>query len=998
MSKRIAFSIICIVLTATSLMAQNTIQITTKEGKVESVLNGRSSEQIDSLIISGEINNTDLLYLSNLPNLRFLDISKAELSREFSKNLLDRALDFFGLGIQGQDGSNNGHFDGEKLNLVGFKSLTELRLGDQVRHLCFYQGFEKLTIPRSCEIEYVPNGVVWIQELMVGYAGNKYLDSETIGVFDKIREKSERPSNISDFKPWMIEVDDDSVPWRGFGYGHCQELDNIKIAVMCLHLPTYSFLGYNNSLESTILPVWIVFDDNRFTVLNYYLDSLWEHIPFFTCYSIAAFANSTFRNFTLPKHIKLIPKYCFAYCNQLTQFDAGNVERIGPFAFMGTALKEITLPETLKEINADAFAGSNLEIIRMKGPAPLVYKYEHDNTARKKYVDNVETDAVFIVPGEFKGTYSVGPWANAIVMEEGAKTEFEISLSKEGELKKYLTDEIKETAQRLTIKGIMNDLEFADLQKCKNLVYLDLSNCFTIKSEYTSYIEYQTDKAIFDIASLKLEEKQKDNEFEYSNGWKSTSSYLSYKNILAQADNELKRHKKTFGEWKPSTSCYLPEDAFDNLHHLSEVLLPKALTDLNTSMKRIKKVTLPPGLERIGPSCFKNSPISSIKFPSSLEFIGERCFQGCQNLERVNLKNTNIKELTFDCFHDSGVKVLKAPKELKSLVNGKNYDRARVALVRGGASLAIPEIYFYTSTPPEGLFGTAGIERIHILRGYKVGWVSKVDLTTTSLIDDIIFDKEDDEDEDQVESNDSVSPSKTEKEGVDSPDNLGASTASVTESRLDSLVNKEHNHPIEIDSTQTVEQSEGEIANQESKEVAYSIEDSQETVTTKVSTPISLPHFVLKASSSVLSFNNVSMYYTVGGGIGLYNAGDTRLGGELGFYLCPGLKSSSLFGVDASFVFRITNIVYPKLNIGYFSYNGGTKAISATQGLCAGAGLTFVLGDHFCLELGAKYYPEISVREVERVLTTPGPVYHFTTTKLVLPASIVPVVSLGWAF
>ncbi len=969
--KRISF-IICIILIGADLMAQDAIHITAREGRMESLLKKKSPEQVESLVIDGTLNNTDLLYLSKLPNLRSLDISQAEMSKEFSKSLREQFLDLYT-----EDSYDSrvreGHYDGSNLYLSGFKELTDLSLGEDVRHLYFNQEFEKLSIPHSCIIEYVPDGGIAIENLIIN-DGRLFADSWTeYGIGTQ--------SDLGN--PRMSLLNDDGVPWYGFGYGHFQVLDEVKILVENLYLPSVVFLKFSEKntvswMESAIVPLTITFSLNGFSVLNVYTDSVQDQMPGFAAFSNAAFARTSLSTFSLPKRIKRIPSYCFAYCQKLTQFDAGEVESIGAFAFKKAALTELTLPESVKEINAEAFKDSNLEVIRMTGPAPLVYKWDDESSDPERvYVDNLETDAVFVVPSAYKGTYSVGPWANAIVMEEGAKTDFEITLSKEGELKNHLSESIIATAQRLTIKGIMNDLEFAELQRCKNLRYLDLSNCFTIKSEYTSYQEFQTNKAILEIASIKLEGLRRDNEAQYAQGWKSSGSYQAYKFAADRAKDELEKYKGMVGEWTPSTACYLPEDAFDNLPHLREVLLPKALTELNTRMPKIRKVTLPPGLKRIGSFVFKDAPIGSIKFPSSLESIGESCFMGCENLKVANLRNTSIEELTFDCFHDSGVEVLKAPHGLKRLYNGQNASRARNALVVGGASLAIPEIYFYTPTAPEGLSGVAGIKTIHIPYGYKVGWVSKIDTNRITLVDDVYPDKEDDEETDVSEKE---VPSAQVAENEEEP----ASDEKTT------VLEKE----IEEQAIDRVEE-EKEEESMGMKEEDSALEESVSPISIK---PVRLPGAVIKFYASTLNLSQLTEFYSLGGSFGFLNLGGSRIGTEVGAYFYPKLQSSSLFGVDASIVFRVTNTVYPKILAGYFSYLDDSRDDSAVHGLCGGAGLSFLIGGHFCLDVGAKYYPEINVREEKTVITTPGIPYQIPSKRQVFSSGITPFVSIGWAF
>lgn len=157
---------------------------------------------------------------------------------------------------------------------------------------------------------------------------------------------------------------------------------------------------------------------------------------------------------------------------------------------------------------------------------------------------------------------------------------------------------------------------------------------------------------------------------------------------------------------------------------------------------------------------------------------------------------------------------------------------------------------------------------------------------------------------------------------------------------------------------------------------------------------------VIKAGAAIIDLKQVSKTIAPGGAIGVYDLGGSRFGGEIGAYVCPGLSDSSvsMLGLDAALVLRASNSVYPKLGAGYFSCKSTDGNASTTSGMCAIASLNFLLGGHFCLELGAKYYPEVSIGGTETVKTTPGASYVFPVAKQVFSGGIAPFVSLGWAF
>jgi hypothetical protein len=157
--------------------------------------------------------------------------------------------------------------------------------------------------------------------------------------------------------------------------------------------------------------------------------------------------------------------------------------------------------------------------------------------------------------------------------------------------------------------------------------------------------------------------------------------------------------------------------------------------------------------------------------------------------------------------------------------------------------------------------------------------------------------------------------------------------------------------------------------------------------------------FVIKAGATVLNLKQFTQTISPGGSLGIYDIAGSRIGLEAGGYFCPGLSSSSasLFGLDASLVVRLSESVYPKAGVGFFSCTSTDGTGSQTKGLCGGFALNFLLGGHFCLEIGAKYYPAVRLSGLEKVSTL-GVSYDFPISREILPGGICPEVSIGWAF
>lgn len=134
-----------------------------------------------------------------------------------------------------------------------------------------------------------------------------------------------------------------------------------------------------------------------------------------------------------------------------------------------------------------------------------------------------------------------------------------------------------------------------------------------------------------------------------------------------------------------------------------------------------------------------------------------------------------------------------------------------------------------------------------------------------------------------------------------------------------------------------------------------------------------------------------------GAGVGIYNLGGTPFSVEAGLYFGSlAEKTASLFGMDAAVAFHVSDTVYPKASLGFFSCKSKETG-SSTNGLCAGAGLTFLVGGHFCVEAGLKFYPKVNVSGTTLV-STAGNTYDFPAPVEVLGGGVAPMVSVGWAF
>lgn len=157
--------------------------------------------------------------------------------------------------------------------------------------------------------------------------------------------------------------------------------------------------------------------------------------------------------------------------------------------------------------------------------------------------------------------------------------------------------------------------------------------------------------------------------------------------------------------------------------------------------------------------------------------------------------------------------------------------------------------------------------------------------------------------------------------------------------------------------------------------------------------------FLMKVGASLIPMKYGATFIPVTVGLGLYDMVGSPIGMELeGFRFGTknpfGGRPTLFYGFDTSLVIRTTKGFYPKIGAGLFVWNPNN--VRGTTGLYASLGLTFLIKRHFCIEIGAKYFPEIQENSTKRVPTA-NTYYDFPVTS-VLFGGFIPTLGIGWAF
>ena len=185
---------------------------------------------------------------------------------------------------------------------------------------------------------------------------------------------------------------------------------------------------------------------------------------------------------------------------------------------------------------------------------------------------------------------------------------------------------------------------------------------------------------------------------------------------------------------------------------------------------------------------------------------------------------------------------------------------------------------------------------------------------------------------------------------------------------------------------------------EEEEVVAPPIPIAVEVPPTQIEEPVtSKTRFSAKAGISILDLKQAAQSCAFGGGVGAYEIMGSGFGGGLGILFSPSLSgTSSLFEFDAAITYKVSEMIYPLVSAGFFSCKSKTGT-SSTAGMCAGIGLSFLFGEHFCLDVVGKYYPKVSVQSAE-TMNVHGISTEFITVTDVISGGLAPFLSFGYVF
>lgn len=410
--------------------------------------------------------------------------------------------------------------------------------------------------------------------------------------------------------------------------------------------------------------------------------------------------------------------------SQIQEIDLGNIEDIDAHALDGFVIQRLTLPPTLKYFNQKAFENNNIgEALFTSNAAPVVYEETHNRTS--KYLSNTGTK--FIAPKGKINKFRIGPWGSlndgyisACLFEEGNDGTLELILEEPGILDKYITDANALNIENLIIKGLLYDTDFEIIKKCKNLRSLDLRQSFSFLSPQTLSENKETKEALMGLFGLVFEGAAAESKSKYENG---NGAFLEYKTYQVFSD-EFKRlmDESSLESIESNPECVLPPGAFEGLRFLTSIGYPSQMKTLKNGdlySDYVAQIILPSNLKNLN-AHIGGPHLQSITIPSSVKEIGDYVFSKSENLEELDLRNTEVEKIAWSALDGcSNLQNFYGSPVLNSFVRNGYSDQSKLSVG-----------WIYTKEMPSGL---DYFKVIHIPEGYCASYSG----LNCAIIDDI---------------------------------------------------------------------------------------------------------------------------------------------------------------------------------------------------------------------------------------------------------------------
>ena len=322
-------------------------------------------------------------------------------------------------------------------------------------------------------------------------------------------------------------------------------------------------------------------------------------------------ANTMLTSANIPGSVKTVPMRCFSGCNISNLNISEGVKKICSYAFCSAELKELTVPESLEEIENKAFFNSEIETLNYNS-----------------------VNCVFV---NASGTVDESPfYENVSVVNIGDKVE---------NIPDYFLTNTKITT--LTVPSNVKNIGKYAFALCKKLTEVNLPDTLQVLGNYsfmscTGLTEFTIPKGLTSFSAYVLNKCSNIETINY-NAVNCDVGTLSGTDMIRKSpfsSNTLVSLKYfNIGEGVVDIPDYL----CSGLEYIEQITLPSTVKDIGEASFydcSFESINLPPNLESIGEYAFGLcSNLKSIDFPESMRIINSNAFVRCGKLETVNMKH-----------------------------------------------------------------------------------------------------------------------------------------------------------------------------------------------------------------------------------------------------------------------------------------------------------------------------------------------------------------------
>lgn len=342
-----------------------------------------------------------------------------------------------------------------------------------------------------------------------------------------------------------------------------------------------------------------------------------------------AFAKYPLEKIHLNDNVEYIGEGAFDSCVELTSVNIPSKVKIINFKTFNTckSLKEITIPSGVKTIRSDAFGKcKNLTIVAEIGS-------EAHKFALKKKINFKSINGDTETNANSNSSASSQIFSGKIFVMTGfdAKTE------------KLLTNQIESRGGLIKSSVVLNT-DYLIVNPNYGSETTKLKRAKELNSKGKN-IKILTEKEFYEAL---------DN-----------SSKLEIESPLI-----LEKSETPSGEMIISGIDRIKDKAYEKNENITSVEIMGDVKIIGekafSRCKKIKKLILHEGIEKICGSAFIGIDISELVIPSSVKFIGDKAFANCKKLKILKL-NEGLEEIGFEAFRNVAIEEVIIPSSVKRL-------------------------------------------------------------------------------------------------------------------------------------------------------------------------------------------------------------------------------------------------------------------------------------------------------------------------------------------